>query len=171
MAWTRLDDNVLDHPKIVGLSLDAECVFYRGCVYVNRQQSQGFIPAAVLPQLARGKGPRQREGIASALVAARLWHLAPGGWQVHDWQDYARPPLGVDALRKAGARGGRRSAEVRLEKYGSAQPPTEASPKPPASKPLEARATGRDGSGKLQVTQVRLDGVLGNKPDLRAVET
>jgi hypothetical protein len=162
MGWTRLDDNVLDHPKIVGLSLEAECVFYRSCVYVNRQQSQGFIPAGALAHLARGKGPRQRDEIAAALVAARLWHEQPGGWEVHDWQQYARPARNTDALREAGARGGRRSVEIRTEKYGSAQPgvrldnaevnsPPEATPeamsKPPASKPPEARATGRDGEG------------------------
>src|SRR5712692_10081664 len=122
MSWARLDDNVIDHPKIVGLSLEAECVFYRGCVYVNRQQSQGFIPAGALSHLARGKGPAQRMAIAAALVAAKLWHERPNGWEVHDWHVYARPPKDSEALREAGARGGRRSVEVRIAKYGTAQP-------------------------------------------------
>jgi hypothetical protein len=139
MSWTRLDDNVLDHPKIVGLTLEAEAVFYRGCVYINRQQSDGFIPAGVLPQLARGKSQKQQEAIVGALVAAPLWHERTGGWEVHDWSDYARPPRDAEERREAGARGGRRSAEVRRAKFGSAQPPrVEGNPEASASASFEA---------------------------------
>jgi len=143
MTWTRLDDAVIDHPKILAVSPLAELLFYRGRVYTNRHHTQGFIPTDALPQLARRQTRPQSLKLAAELVAVHLWHERPGGWEVHDWQDYERPSRDSDALSEAGARGGRRSVEVRREKYGTAQPHTEAIPKPLALKPIEARATGR----------------------------
>jgi hypothetical protein len=82
VTWTRLDDNVIDHPKIVAVSALAELLFYRCCVYINRHHTKGFVPAGAIVHLARCS-EKQALVRAAELVEVTLLHERQGGWEVH----------------------------------------------------------------------------------------
>ncbi len=79
MAWVRIHDGALTHPKIVGLSDSAFRLWVWGLSYCQQHLTDGWIPPAALP--AKSK--------PDALVAARLWaSAAQGGFDVHDYLDW-----------------------------------------------------------------------------------
>lgn len=86
MAWVRIHDAALSHPKLVGLIdwSNPFCVWVWGLSYCQTHLTNGRIPGAALPHAKANKA-------AARLVLAGLWEaLEAGGWQVHDylhWND------------------------------------------------------------------------------------
>jgi hypothetical protein len=79
MAWVRIHDGALTHPKIVGLSDSAFRLWVWGLSYCQQHLTDGWIPPAALP--AKSKH--------DALVDARLWvYAAQGGFDVHDYLEW-----------------------------------------------------------------------------------
>jgi hypothetical protein len=119
MTWTRLDDNVADHPKVVAAGHLAELTYYRSLIYSNRFETDGFIAKAVVPSLSRGF-ERQCWQIADTLLQARLWEEHDGGYIVHDFHDYQPSKAQVQerraARQQAGRLGGLQSGAVRRSK-------------------------------------------------------
>ncbi len=95
MAWVRIHDGALTHPKIVGLSDSAFRLWVWGLSYCQQHLTDGWIPPAALP--AKSK--------PDALVDARLWvYAAQGGFDVHgylDWNDSRESVLAKRAGLKA----------------------------------------------------------------------
>jgi hypothetical protein len=138
MAWGRLDDGIIDHPKFaalaatVGLKLieriAAVGLWTKGNAYCAKHLTDGFIPRVMVPSLA-SVPPRLAYKLAEALVAARgrsefgLWEHVEDGYQVHDWQDWNRSKERVTAIRslkaEAGRLGGLRSGEARRKHRAS----------------------------------------------------
>lgn len=134
MSYTRLDHRLYDHPKWESLSDGAFRLGIRAICWArgHMREPRGFIPAGMLPSLAR-RSPSVATRFAFELVAAGrpaydvgIWEPVDGGWLVHDFQkydpvseQYAAP---VPSKSEAGRIGGMRSAEVRKERRGSAQP-------------------------------------------------
>jgi hypothetical protein len=114
--WARLDDGLLDHPKIsiagrqIGTSGRAIAIgFYAmALMWSNKQLSDGFIPSAVLETFAvYVKNP---VAVADALVAAGLFERdrKHDGYRIHDYADHGNPTRAEikrkrekDRLRKA----------------------------------------------------------------------
>lgn len=111
MSWVRLDDRVLDHPKIIGLPATAFRAWIGGLAWSSAQRTGGWLPTAVLPAL-RASAPDAR-----ALVAAGLWERGDGGWQIHDYDDYQRPVSVELAAKRAAA--GRQGARARWQANGT----------------------------------------------------
>lgn len=79
MAWVRLHDGAMTHPKVVGLSDAAFRLWVWGLSYCQQHLTDGWIPPASLPAKCK----------PDALVSARLWHYAAqGGFAVHDYLDW-----------------------------------------------------------------------------------
>src|SRR3989442_2286352 len=119
MTWTKLDDNVSDHPKVLAVGHLGELTYYRSIIHANRYETDGLIAPAVLRLLCRGF-EQHTQRIAQALVSARLWEKCKGGYRIHDFEDYQPSRAEVAARREirqlAGRQGGLRSAAVRRSK-------------------------------------------------------
>ncbi len=79
MAWVRIHDGALTHPKIVGLSDAAFRLWVWGLSYCQQHLTDGWIPVASLPS----------KGKPDSLVTARLWRESDrGGYDVHDYLEW-----------------------------------------------------------------------------------
>jgi hypothetical protein len=82
MSWVRIDDKTWSHPKFAGLSAGATRLWLFGLCWCNQQESDGFVPSAMLRVL------RGSPADAAGLVAAGLWVVGPDGWRYHDYLEY-----------------------------------------------------------------------------------
>jgi len=83
MAWVRIHDGAMSHPKIVGLIdwSNPFCLWVWGLSYAQQHLTNGTITHAALPN------DRARK-TAKKLVAAGCWEETAGGYQVHDYLDW-----------------------------------------------------------------------------------
>lgn len=102
MSWVKLDDGFPEHPKVVGLTDVAFCLYIHALCYAARRETDGYIPAGSVSSLAGGAGRARAARAAAELVAAQLWHatgpetcercrkVAPlsHGWIIHDFLEY-----------------------------------------------------------------------------------
>src|SRR6185503_248244 len=83
MAWVRIHDGALSHPKVVGIfdprrPLD---LWIWGLSYTQTHLTDGLLPAEALPHGA--------SRAAAILVLRGLWEaLETGGHQIHDYLDW-----------------------------------------------------------------------------------
>lgn len=85
MPWVRLDDHFDESPKIAAASDSAFRLWTTALAYANRNLSDGFIPVLMLRRLSTAPKP---EKDAAELVRLRLWEVADGGYQIHDFHEY-----------------------------------------------------------------------------------
>jgi hypothetical protein len=103
--WAKLDDALLDHPKILIASRAfgrngraAALGFYAaGLLYTNKQLTDGFLPTAVVERMGFADKPL---AAADAMVKAGLWDAVSGGFQVHDFHDFNPAARDVHEKRK-----------------------------------------------------------------------
>ena len=119
MTWTKLDDGIFDHPKMVRAGEDAANLYVRGLVYCNRYLTDGRLDPEVLSVLTRKP---DAEKLVEALVRVGAWEAHPdGGWSVHNFHEHNPTAEQVEARRaeisekraRAGKVGGKRSGEAR----------------------------------------------------------
>jgi hypothetical protein len=103
LAWVKIDDGFLRHPKIVAAGRDARDLYVAGLCYAGAQLTDGFIPTGVLRQLGADADIGDPTTAATRLVATGLWHAVDGGWRVHDYLDYQPSAKQVKAQRAASA--------------------------------------------------------------------
>lgn len=84
MAWVRIHDGAMTHPKIVGLIdwRNPFCVWVWGLSYSQLHLTDGIIPTAAVPH------PKAVKTI-QRLLDAGCWEVIPGlGWKVHDYLEW-----------------------------------------------------------------------------------
>jgi len=127
MTWTKLDDGIFDHPKMVKAGEDAANLYVRALVYCNRFLTDGRIDPEVLSVITR---KRDAAKLAEALVRVGAWEALPdGGWLVHGFHEHNPTSEQVAARRaeisekrsKAGKIGGKRSGEARSNEANAKQ--------------------------------------------------
>src|SRR5438445_9784878 len=153
MAWGKLDDGILDHPKFLALLADTELtpveslaaigLWTEANAYCERHMTDGFLPLKALEGLVPPRvKPGNREALASKLAASLvrskghsdvgLLEPAGGGYFIHDFLDWHRSKEERQALtrtrRDAGQKGGQRSGEVRQRSTNEANHEAHASP-------------------------------------------
>lgn len=84
MTWFKVDDGLLDHPKMLALQSHkgwqgALSLWTLAGAWVSRQLTDGFVPNAIVPRLGCAKKD------ADLLVTAGFWDVADGGYSFHDW--------------------------------------------------------------------------------------
>lgn len=84
MAWVRIHDGAMSHPKVIGMFdwRDPFHVWIWGLSYCQSHLTDGFVIDAAVPKAGRRA--------ATDLMARGLWEAAEGGWRVHDylsWND------------------------------------------------------------------------------------
>ena len=99
------------HPKWLGLSHAARGLWIDALLYAKTQGNGGVLPAAYARFATATESAE--EAWIEELVSRGLWEPVDGGWQIHDWDDYQAP---------SPSEMGRRSAEARRTKFGSADP-------------------------------------------------
>ena len=90
----RLDTGWHAHPRILALSVAGMAVHAWSISYCDAVLSDGFIPLGAWPS---------KRGFVSGVkevVAAGLWRLCDGGYQLHDYTDYNRTKAQVLAQRE-----------------------------------------------------------------------
>lgn len=104
MPWVRVDDAFAEHPKVIQAGPLGIALQVAGLCYANRHLTDGFIPRAaavtlldfgglalVSPVNSIGVGSGedvQPEHVIAALVELGIWETAPGGYRIHDYEDY-----------------------------------------------------------------------------------
>jgi hypothetical protein len=93
--WSKIDDNLPDHPKFVRAGTAASWLWVCSITYANRLLTDGFIPAEKVPSLGTLQRPQEA---ARLLVEVGLWEEVDGGFQIHDFHDHN--PRADDVKRK-----------------------------------------------------------------------
>jgi len=87
LPWVRLDTGFGDNPKVLDLIDDgkyrAVMAYLLGLCYCGKHELDGYIPKVALKHALHATAAD-----ASALVDARLWVEADGGWTVNGWADF-----------------------------------------------------------------------------------
>jgi hypothetical protein len=104
--WSKIDDAFTDHPKIFAagdhLGKDgpalAVALFVIGVTWSNRVHSDGYLPSAVVKRFKHCSRPLD---VAHALVKAKLWESADGGFKIHDFLDWNFSAREVNERREA----------------------------------------------------------------------
>jgi hypothetical protein len=80
MAWVRIHDAAMSHPKLVGLSDKAFRLWVWGLSYAQQHLTDGAIVTEAIP-------PRMKRA-ADDLVQKALWQKQGEGFQIHDYLDW-----------------------------------------------------------------------------------
>lgn len=103
LKWIRIDTQMFENPKLLYLKEDkqyrAVVVHLEGMAYSGRHALAGFIPKAALRIIGATAAD------AARLVKAGLWDPAPGGWNVHDWDEYQLSADDMQARRERAQKG------------------------------------------------------------------
>lgn len=136
MTWSKIDDSLHDSGKVAVLSDAAFRLWSMALCWSCREQNEGtsgFIPQDLLGKISEGRWSRAKlkrltdelESCGKSLGKVGLWEpFAEGGWQIHDWHKY-RPEPRKFSRKEAASIAGKKSAEVRKQRTGTAQPRTE----------------------------------------------
>lgn len=119
MGTFLVDDNFPDHVKFAELLDEHVGLWVKALAWINRQETDGFIPAAMLRRLSSSKKP---EKLVEKLIQAGLWVACDGGWMVHDYLEWNASKEHREARRQA-ARA--RMAGARAQKHVPSSPPSE----------------------------------------------
>ncbi len=116
MGWARLDDGMHDHPKLIGLSLEALGLWTKCLTWAHRHHGVrlGHIPEGLPATFDSRRGKR----LAAELVAHRLWDVEEvlGGWVIHDYVDFlpaSEKPESASEVSKSRSEAGKRGAKAR----------------------------------------------------------
>jgi hypothetical protein len=109
MTWFRVDDSLDFHPKVEAAGNTAMGLWVRAGAYSARMLTEGFVAAGMIAKL----GGRPKD--AARLVEVGLWHVVPGGYRFHQWEQANPTRERVLAERAATAERQRRARERATE--------------------------------------------------------
>lgn len=120
VGWARIDDSLHDHPKMLGLSLEALGLWVKCLAWAHRHHDSddpGFLPLDIVKSL----GGRRYLRLSSELTQRKLWdisELSPGWW-IHNYVDYLpaseKPGKAAD-VSKSRSEAGKKGAAKRWNK-------------------------------------------------------
>lgn len=135
MVWARLDDEMLDNPKIAKAGIYGFAMHVAGIIWCCRNLSDGHIPYARVTSLvtldkvlidtcnplALPDGPTSMGGddgldpyvVADHLVDCGLWTRTVDGYDIHDFLDYNPSRAEIESKRLANARKQAKSRDKR----------------------------------------------------------
>jgi hypothetical protein len=85
VPWLRIDDHMVEHPKLVEVGGDAGWLHLCAMSWSARHGTDGFVPDGIVLRVSDRRQPAK---LAVALERARLWERVEGGFQIHDWAEY-----------------------------------------------------------------------------------
>lgn len=120
MSWIKLDDQWMDHPKIIAAGRDARDMWLASLTYCSKHLTDGYFNKKLLPSLAvmAGLDVANCQDFASVLLEVGLWDATDNGYTVHDYLVYnpsKEQALATRNARKAaGSVGGKQKASKML---------------------------------------------------------
>ena len=117
MGWGRIDDGFYDHPKVIGLSLEAIGMWTKCFSWAHRHQSSSPFPGHLPIGVPKSFGGNRTGRIVKELLAANLWDSEiSGDFSIHDYAQYL--PKGEVVLTSAElsekrSNAGKRGADAR----------------------------------------------------------
>lgn len=122
MTWVRVDDQFARHPKAVAVGPLGVAMQVAALCYCNQYLTDGFVSVAAAATLQRFDNidvlDDQEQAtriswriVVADLVDAGLWNEAPGGWRIHDFEEYQPTKEQVLADRE-----GARQRQLKLRK-------------------------------------------------------
>lgn len=110
--WLKVDDRFPEHEKVFvagallgrGGTGRVLAVWLEAACYAARNLTDGFLPLRFVETMRHDRNPLQ---VGKALVEARLWEHARGGYRIHDYHDYNPTREEAEAFREMKARAGR----------------------------------------------------------------
>ncbi len=102
MAWIRLSDDYMDHPKFAGLSDGAFRLWHRGMSYSRKYQTDGLLSLSTV-RAFKEYSPKRVSVLSTPHQdgANALWQTVEGfGFKVHDYLDW-NPSKDEENERKA----------------------------------------------------------------------
>jgi hypothetical protein len=157
VAWVRIHDGAMTHPKIVGLVdwNNPFCVWVWGLTYAQLHLTDGLIPTAAVPH------PKAKRAIEKLVVAGCWTPIESVGWKIHDYLDWNDSRETVLAKRE----GARNALHKHRAKHISSS--TTEMPLKDISLPTSEMALARSGV-VLQGISSSLEGERERKPDARS---
>ena len=117
MAWVRIDDQILEHPKFLTLNDAGWSLWVRTLVHANRYQTEGVLEAIVVKRLGTLRTARD-------LLRRGIWDPLPGGrYLIHDYHDYQLSAAQL-AARAAAARAAARQRWADAKAHSKPHPKT-----------------------------------------------
>jgi len=112
VAWIKIDDQFVDHPKVVRAGPEAAWLYVCGLAYCARFLTDGAIPEPAIRSFADFADTNPSD-LADRLVDVGLWARLEDGYQVHDYLDYQRSKSQIEHDRAMTAqRQGRHRSNV-----------------------------------------------------------
>jgi hypothetical protein len=137
MPWVRIDDHYDENPKIAQAGPLCVALWLAGLAYCNRNLTDGFIPwgtarglvswSYLEPEDDKGRRKVCEVGVSSGMAGEDvgseyviellkkngMWIEVPGGYKVHDYEDFQPTKEEVLALREERSRAGSKGARSR----------------------------------------------------------
>jgi hypothetical protein len=109
MVDFRVNDGLGNHPKIVGISLEAIGLWTLAGAWSMRYLTDGRIPGPIMASMCK------RQRVVAELVDRNLLIPIDDDWQFVDWLQYQRSRAQIEADRE---RGRKRLADWRARNRG-----------------------------------------------------
>ena len=157
MVWARLDDQMLDNPKIAKAGIYGFAMHVAGIIWCCRNLSDGHIPYSRVTSLltldrvlidtsnplALLDGPSSMGGddgldpyvVADHLVTCGMWIRTADGYEIHDFLDYNPSRAEVESKRAANAR---KQAKSREKRKNGVRSPSNVTGQSPVTLPASA---------------------------------
>lgn len=125
MSWIKLDDQWMEHPKIIRAGRDARDMWLASITWCAKYLTNGEFPANLVPSLAAiaGVDVANCQTFANTLVEVCLWDTTPSGYAVHDYLKYNPSKQEVldtrEARKVSGSKGGKAKASNAASKLPS----------------------------------------------------
>ncbi|MFD6565353.1 hypothetical protein [Micromonospora profundi] len=145
MAWARISDDFLDHPKVAALTVDVEGLAALGLwtsalCWVRADRRRGnSVPTGIALRYSAGAGMT----LVQRLVTVGLWDETENGYRFHDFEDVYTPGDLSEKRAQAGRAGGKASGRTR-----ASQAAAKATPEPETSKQV---ASSKSRANRAQV--------------------
>ena len=114
LPWVRLDTQFASNPKLLELTAAGRWrsafVYVASLAYAGAHGTDGYISEAVLFLIHATKRD------ANDLVAAGLWVLSPGGWDINGWDEFQVSDEAARKRRERAQKGGIAKAQRVAEK-------------------------------------------------------
>lgn len=139
MTWFKVDDHLHSHRKAMRAGTEAMGLWVLAGSWSAAEESDGWVPAYVLPRLVGTNG----DELAERLTAAGLWHAdehdGEAGYRFHAWAEY-QPTKATLERKRADQRERMREARAKSKprenlEVGTPAPKADKPPKAPAGEP------------------------------------
>ena len=97
MPWARLDDSMLNHPKLLECSPTARWLFVATILYCRQNQTAGALTRGQMASHLRGQGCQKKH--LDELVKSGLVDDIDYGYEVHHYEDF-NPLTSTERVRR-----------------------------------------------------------------------